>query len=325
MSLSEVKKILSDGVESVFSFEEIWKSPVLLNKKYRTYLAPDSYAYHSVINPIFSFEVNEDFNKFSLLSLRDGLYPLARFFAINPNPRIGDPYLIIDSRLESIVPFSWREKTIVRELFTERFAEGSRELLLLISPDKDSLPLDLLELELDKISQDIERFEKVSIFMSSCNSYGEEDPEYDLAWDKKVLKTLLEKIPASKIRILDFAEYTALNVSEVNFYFLNPLLFYFSDSYLEHDLLQRGASPLFTPRKKDSNDFNVKVSINHGFVFSKLSSSLVLTPEPIVMEKIFKKTVYNASSEMGKLKLSTKEFKDWSSATARHLFAKNHL
>lgn len=331
MKIISLKDLLKE-TNSVFSYEEIWKNPVPMNKTYRTYLAPDSYAYHSVINPVFSFELEahnfQDFRKFSLLSFRDGLYPLSRFFALNPTPSGSDPVLIVDSKLSAIVPMAWRSQVFLRDLFVtpKVITTPSKELLLLVSPDKDSLPLDLLEMEIKKIKDKMHSFESVLIYLSSCNFYGEEDPEYDFSWGHKVLKLILDQLPNKQVSILDFAEYNAKNVSESTFHFLNPLNFYFTDSYLMHDLLQRGGVPLESTLEKKAEDISVNISMNHGFILhSRYSSHHELTPGPEVMEKVFKGVIYRAPVEsLSKaIKLSTKEFKDWSSATARHLLKEN--
>lgn len=331
MKIISLKDLLKEN-HSVFSYEEIWRNPVPVNKNYRTYLAPDSYAYHSVINPVFSFELEghdfQDFRKFSLLSLRDGFYPLSRFFALNPAPLDNDPVLIVDSKLSVVVPVAWRHQVFLRDLFVtpKVMAVQSKELLFLVSPDKDSLPLDLLKQEIEKIKDKIDSFESLSIYMSSCNFYGEEDPEYDFSWGYKILKLVMDQLPSKQISILDFAQYNAKNVSEVTFHFLNPLHFYFTDSYLMHDLLQRGGMPLGALQDKKAEDISVNISMNHGFILhSCYSSDEELVPESVVLEKVFKGVIYRAPAggELGKFKLSTKEFKDWSSATARHLLEEN--
>lgn len=330
MSLKHIKELLKSN-DSVFSFEEIWKSPIPVNKKYRTYLAPDSYAYHSMINPIFSFELEgndfEDFRKFSLLSLRDGVYPLTRFFRLYPVPLKNDPYLIIDSKLEELIPLAWKSKCVLRELFVNKTEFNSNELLLLVSPDKDSLPLDLLASSCEKLKEQLKTFNEVSVYFSSCNSYGEEDPEYDSSWALKCLKVILEALADTNVKIIDFAQYNSKKMNNQKFYFLNPLSFYFSDSYLLHDLLQRGALPLLGQKLRDENDLNVSISQNHGFSLRPCLTDVEIVPDEIVMEKIFKGSIYRAPAthNLEKLKLSTKEFLDWASATARHLYDKNNL
>jgi len=327
MSLEKIPDLLKKNESnSIFFHEKIWKDMAPMHDKYRAYLSPDSNIYHSVINPIFSFELEADnfksFRIFSMLSLRDGIYPLLRFFAINPVPHEIDPVLVIDSKLASAVPSAWRDRVVLRELFVKpkMIEVNSKELLLLISPDKDALPLDVFEKDLDGLQSEIDSFESISVYLSSCNSFGEEDAEFDSSWGYKLLRSIFNKFPDKKISILDYNEYQKKNVSEVTFHFLNSLQFYFSDSYLLHDLLQRGAIPLEVQSQKTS--MSVDISINHGFNFHQNFETNEIVLDSVLREKVFKGIIFQPamSGDFTNLKLSTKEFKNWASASALGLF-----
>ncbi len=328
MSHNRIIEILKRSESnSIFSYEKIWKNPVPLSEKYRTYLSPDSNAYHSCINPLFSFELEENgfksFRIFSHLSLRDGVYPLLRYFSLNPVPHEIDPVLIVDEKLSGLVPSAWRERVWLREVFIETTKEENlQELVLLISPDKDSSPLDIVERELLKIKKQSLSFKKILIYFSSCNFMGEEDADYDFSWGYKIHNCLLRTFSGQEVEIIDYQEYQRRNFSKSAFFFLNPLSFYFSDSYILHDLLQRGAVPLIKTAKKKAGDEFVNVSINHGFILHQRFNEKTHVMTPFLGEKVFKNTIYTPAmdDDFTNLKLSTKDFKDWALMVSREIY-----
>jgi hypothetical protein len=333
MSQINIGDLLEKNIgNSIFSYEKIWKSMVPLTEKYCTYLSPDSRAYHSEINPLFTFQLDENsfksFRIFSLLSLRDGVYPLLRFFSLTPIPHEIDPVLIVDSTLSSLVPMAWRERVFLRDLFTKTVSLVKKnELIILISPDKDNLPLEIVERELHKIKMKIETFDKVIIYFSSCNFMGEEDSDFDSSWGYKILKIFFMINPFINVTIIDFFEYQKLNFSATSFYFLNPLSFYFSDSFLLHDLLQRGSSPLEPVVLEGNHKAHVQISINHGFVFHQNFNSKCYQVDSFLKEKVFKGEIFRPSLEddYASLKLSTKDFKDWSLHVALDIYQDKRL
>jgi hypothetical protein len=324
MSLENIHELIEKNkTSSIFSYEKIWTHPTPMHRKFWTYLLPDSHAYHSTINPIFSFELEEGqfkgFRIFPLLSLRDGVYPLMKYFAINPAPHEIDPVLIVDSKFSSLVPKAWRDRVVLRDLFVKNkiLDVQSKELLLLISPDKDSTPKEVFEKEMDKIASQMASFDTVSVLLSSCAFLGEEGHNEDFSWGHKLLKIVFDKLPGKSITILDYKEFQKKNVSELKFHFLNTLQFYFSDSSLLHDLLRRGALPLEKSGEKKEGDVYINISMNHGFVFHQNFSEEEIIMTETLKEKVFKGSVYAAKEEN---LLSTKEFKDWTLFVAKRIY-----
>jgi hypothetical protein len=79
----------------------------------------ESHSYHAsnlitLLNPLYlsSFKNVESLNNFSFIQCRDGLIDLLKFFLQNQNPENITTKLLIDSKLEHIVPFSWKENVI---------------------------------------------------------------------------------------------------------------------------------------------------------------------------------------------------------------------
>ncbi len=323
MSLENIHELIEKNkTASIFSYEKIWTHPTPMHRKFWTYLLPDSHAYHSTINPIFSFELEENqfkgFRIFPLLSLRDGVYPLMKYFAINPVPHEIDPVLIVDSKFSRLVPKAWRDRVVLRDLFVKNkiLDIKQKELLLLISPDKDATPISLFEKEMDKVASQISAFDSVSVLLSSCAFLGEEGHNEDFSWGHKLLKIVFDKLPGKSITILNYKEFQKKNVSEVKFHFLNTLQFYFSDSSLLHDLLRRGAMPLEKSVDKKENDIFINISMNHGFILHKNFSEEEIVMNETLKEKVFKGSIYASEEEN---LLSTKEFKDWTLFTAQRI------
>lgn len=329
MSLDQLNTLLNQSESySIFSYDRIWKNRTPLCEKYKTFMSPDSNAYYSSLNPIFSFELEENnfqsFKIFSMLSLRDGVYPLLRFFTMNPTPHEIDPILIVDARLSSIVPEAWRKKVYLREVFVEEkpLKEKANELLLVLFPDKDAMPLDSFEKEFSKIKDHLDSFTNISIFFSTCTLTGQEDAEYDFLWGYKLLNILSERLAGKNVSIISFSELQKKNLSQTAFHFFNPFLFYFSDSYLLHDLFQRGGRSLLMCSGKENHRTSVNVSINHGFNLHQNFSSAEHVCDDFLMKKIFKSAIYEppVDEDYATLRLSTKDFKDWALSIASKIY-----
>lgn len=257
-----------DFGNSIFSLEKIWDQRTAVSQKTTLYLSPDSNPYCSRLNPIFSFEVEENYlHYFNVLSLRDGVYPLLRFFFLNPIPHVADPRIIIDEKLSSLVPEAWREKTLLRSLYTNEkvFPKRIEECLILISPDEDSLPLDIMEKELLKLAEKTRNYAKISFYFSSCIRKGEEYAEAVSNWGYTALNAVHKAFEGRNIEILDWGKLQKKNVAKVCFTHFNPLSFYFTDSFLTHDLLQRGAMLLEEQKPLKNAIHREELSMNHGF------------------------------------------------------------
>ncbi|AUN99915.1 hypothetical protein C0V70_17745 [Bacteriovorax stolpii] len=257
-----------DFGNSIFSLEKIWDQRTAVSQKTALYLSPDSNPYCSRLNPIFSFEVEDDYLRyFNVLSLRDGVYPLLRFFFINPAPHVADPMIIIDEKLSSLVPKAWREKTLLRSLYDNEkvFPKPIEECLILISPDKDSLPLEIMEVELAKLAEKTKKYPKISFYFSSCIRKGEEYAEAASTWGYTTLNAVNMAFGGRNIEILDWGKLQKKNLAKVCFTHFNPLSFYFTDSFLTHDLLQRGATLLENKKTMKNVIHREELSMNHGF------------------------------------------------------------
>jgi hypothetical protein len=294
--------------------------------KFKEFFSPDSEYYKSFINPIFSFEFEMSEEKFleqvKVFSLRDGVMPLMRFFAIYKIPPAYCPLLIVDSQLSSLVPQSWRANVVLRTPFVEEPRKMNNKVILFCSPDSMSLPLDILENELRIIEKKLKPEDELLILFSSMRMRGEGHAIWDQSWDLKILLNISLKFNKRKITILSFKDYLKHEFSFSRFYFLNPLKFYFSDSFLLHDICQKGASPLL-PLKFREGYLQSRVSLNHGFYFHQEFEDYRGANYDIIQDTLFHSIkTYAKSARISDInnKLYPKDFSDWGHDTALEIY-----
>lgn len=318
-----------DFGNSIFSLEKIWDQRTAVSQKTALYLSPDSNPYCSRINPIFSFEIESGDDNylryFNIVSLRDGVYPLLRFFFLNPTPHLADPLIVIDSKMASLVPKAWREKTLLRSLYTNEkvFPKKSEECLILISPDKDSLPVDIIEKEISSLVEKTKFYSKISMYLSSCIKKGEEYAEAASTWGYTILNLLNQAFEGKQVEILDWNQIQKKNMSKVDFTHFNPLSFYFTDSFLTHDLLQKGGTLLDKTVPLGDVIYREEISINHGFLFSKWTDDKKTSLyDQIDLKTMFGSEIREKPAFKGYtfVTLTNKSFKQFASERARELY-----
>lgn len=300
-----------------------------LLKRFTEFLSPDSYDYRSDLNPIFSPRIEllsqGLLEQVPVFSLRDGVFPLLRFFSMNPTPLQTMPLLVIDQDLSPLVPEVWRSRVLLRSLY-EKSEESKRgdhkNILLFLSPDKCTLPLEYLETELSLITSMLSPGDELSLFFSSVKLRGEGDAYYDKAWGLKILQSLLSKMKDFKITVLDWKEYQGLDLSRYDYYFLNPLRFYFTDSYLLHDVLARGARALVPYTKGPENSYLFDLSLNHGFILHHQFLAFDLEVDEMT-KRFFSSlpSIQNSGAvSRESLMFLREDFRDWSLDVASKLY-----
>lgn len=296
--------------------------------KFKEFLSPDSDLYRSNINPVFSFEFEMKsqifLSQLKVFSLRDGVLPLMHFFAINQIPDINSPLIIIDSKLSSLVPDVWRSKVILRTPFINSPRKNSNKIILFLSCDPLSMPLEILAIELERLQNELIGHEEVYLFFSSMRIRGEGDAIYDHAWTQKCLLNIMEKIKDCKIHIISFRDYLKMDISFYSFMIVNPLSYYFTDSYLFHDASQRGAICLGC-NLRPSNLPLLNLSINHGFYFHQNFSAYRAEAHEKVLRVLFNNISSYAQSKLAiENKFYPKDFMDWSHDVALELYKDCH-
>jgi hypothetical protein len=223
------------------------------------------------------------------------------------------------------VPVLWREKTLLRSLYTNEkvFPKKSEECLILISQDKDSLPLDIIERELNHLAEKTKSYKKISIYFSSCIKKGEEYAEAASTWGYTILNSLNSAFSGKQIEVLDWSQIQKKNMSKVDFTHFNPLSFYFTDSFLTHDLLQKGGTLLDKEAPLKNVIHREEVSMNHGFLFSKWHDDQKTSLyDQVDLKNLFGSEIRERPAFKGYtfVTLTNKSFKQFSLLRARELY-----
>jgi hypothetical protein len=326
MALDKIISLSEDSKSyATYSYEKLLTFSSDLSEKYRTFLSPDSNRYYSHLSPLFSFElessIGNHLKSFEVISLRDGVWPLLRFFALNPAPHEIDPILVIDSSLSSLVPPEWRTKVVMRNLFFEKetIVKKRSKTIFFISPDQKSNPLVVVKQKITELQQYISKDQELYFYFSSGNLMGEENAEKEDNWGYKLMLLLTENLNGRKMHILNWEEYLSLPLNNFNYYSLNCLSFIFSDSYLIHDAAQRGARPLIEDGGFNEDDFSVNISINHGFNLHCRFDDYFFPEYQSDFKKFFPASIFEETKrdDLAHVKLSTNDFKEWASDVAQ--------
>lgn len=273
MALEKIKELITNNkfiCNDMYEFA--FFNRTRLTTKFCDFLSPDSKLYSSSLNPLFSFELDSSnkylLKSFELISLRDGVLPLLSFFRRNPAPEKIDPIVVVDEELSSLVPITWRERVVLRRVvcLNKTISKPQNKVVVFVSPEKKSIPLEILKNEMSKLKKKIEKNCEVIIFFSSVNRRGEEEVSFDDSWRYRVFQVMVNELSGYNVRVLDWREYASEDFSGSKYFFINPLRYYFTDSFLHHDILQRGARPLFELNEELETKCILKLSACHGFV-----------------------------------------------------------
>ena len=309
-------------------YEYVFFNKTKQTRKLSYFLSPDIELYSSPLNPLFSFELESSkksmIKSFEIISLRDGVLFLMDFFYKNPNPDRIDPILVIDEKLSPLVPAKWREKVVLRKIISLNMtlSEKKKKIIIFISPDKRSSPIEIIKNEISKIKTLIDSDFEIKLFFSSVNKRGEEEAYLDDLWGYKLVQLITAEFLGNNVEVLNWKEYLAADVSGCYFHLLNPLMYYFSDSYVEHNAFSRGALPLFAKDEKLSEESCIlKLTVNHGFVLHR-EFSTELPIDKNLPEIIFKRITMEKvdSDDYKNLKLVSDEFMDWAADVSSELY-----
>lgn len=298
--------------------------------KFLEFLSPDSNFYSSSLNPIFSIELayfSESYLELTqVFSLRDGVLPLLKFFSLNLAPKKVGPVLIVDSELSSLVPNIWRPNVLLRCNYNNQSdVMNCRQKLIFISPTMFATPLDLIEEEISTLVKISSPNDEIVLFFSSVNLKGEGSSFYDKAWGYKILQKIINQFRTQNIKIINWSEYLGMDLLGWKYFFLNPLKFYFTDSYLVHNASSRGAIPLFKQKNQFQDFLKFDLSINHGFIlhnnFNVYNSYGMENLTDQILEFDILKHGTKATHQSSKY--CTYEFRDWTIDVARDLRQKN--
>jgi len=316
MDLKKIDQIIKSNAEkvSLFSQRPLWLKDSLLREKYLDFLEPHGDSYHSDLCPLFSFEIDNIgiIDYFSIVSMRDGVYPLLRFFSLNPLPNDSDCFIIVDDSLAPLVPVTWLDKTLYRRLVFKGEKKICENLMLCLHGDFFSTPLDLLEEELEKMLLMADRLKQVFGFLYFPVPLGEERLALYKSCSEKITMLIAKVVRKFNIEftMCDFSELIGLQASKIHYHFFNPLKFYVSDSYLDHYFFQKGATPL-SLHSLVGDGIYVPVSHQHGFEIYAKKNEMTLPPFEINKIMNVQNLEQYKSGNFEDIFLTTEGFKDW--------------
>ena len=311
--IEKVKKILGGQINYSFQYEKLTSEPTVLGSKYKNFLSPHSKFFYSPICSLFSFELisrsGNYIKTFDAVSLKDGLLPLSYFFMENKIPHEVDPILLVDERLKAIIPKAWCNNVVLKKIVCTKFLPDVKKLVLIVTPDSKTSSSQEIERELQKISSAIKPDTEIKIFFTKAQFRGEETVEVGEGVAGKIYHKIFNEFKNHNCQVLDWSEYLSTSAYNSHYFVLNPNLFYFSESYLEHDLLQRGACPLFQESKEE---IDIQLSLTHGYALKEISESYEKSDEFYqLMETILEgkyKSIKN-ENEFETCELGSEEFR----------------
>jgi hypothetical protein len=303
--------------------------PRYLLNKFKEYLSPDSDPYFSLLNPVFSLELAYEpgrMKAMKVLSLRDGVMPLLKYFAFNPEPNSESNILIIDDYLSSLVPPIWREKVILRR-YQHDLEEGNasqkrNKILFLISPISENFSTDTFEKEINSLSELVCDQDELLVYFSLARLRGDGQAQKSESLGYKLLLKIRDRFPTNKLNILSWSEYSVMDMGKINFHIINPLKYYFTDSFLQHDISQRGGKPLISNEANTTEAYFYKISFNHGFLlhqsFVEYNNFNYGNLKNYVPE--FQMTADEKKNNLKSNSFCTPEFNDWAQDVALDLY-----
>lgn len=236
---------------------------------YSEFLDSFTGSYFSPLNPVLLFQLNKGcpWEKLSVISAMDGLLSLLRFFNKYPTPPKNFPLLLIHKDLAPIVPEEWIGCTgTYRLVVTKRLMKKEIENVLvfnLAEPEQSSISY--IERQLRTISKNLD---SVNVYTSTKHDFNflihQKYQEEKFLYYFSILQ-LYKELFKDKRKESD-TNHIIHGVSSNSVYLnVNPHKFYFSDSYIDHELLSSGIAPINMDEfiAKDSKAI-IELSPYHG-------------------------------------------------------------
>lgn len=259
-----------------FSNMHLWSSPEENTQATKAFLSLHGRNYFSPLRASFLFEHSSEasLSHFSPLLARDGALDLLHFFSrknVIPNSKF-----LIPEELTQLVPSPWRGQCLgYRYNQVHSSAQKVTKLLFVVSAlggkhcDEEQLQ-GLLEKYLGLLN-----IQNMQIFVSFVMPNVPDTFEQINGHATKALEQVLfiERQFSKRIHSIAFEDLLGKHLEEWAFLDVNPLKFYYSDSYIHHSLMSRGALNLES--KWVTHPEGICLSPFHGISFSELQASKI--------------------------------------------------
>lgn len=257
-----------------------WNLEDDLSTKMYNDLFPHINNYEVSIPSFFLYELNDlsYLNYFPIILIRDGAFSLAKFFLLNPEPKNIKTLLVLHSKLSFLVPEQWLKQVAF-------YNTGSSNLDINIS-NKTDVYISLLgstkfcDLDYVKtISQqiladtsglpiDLTIVANHNHPLGEKNSHSKIDPYIFYAID--TIRSILSK--TSSVNYINTTDVEYLNLENSLFYDLNQFNALFSDCYVAHNIMAKGAYKVTPSKIVTESTFYHPISFFHGYYISSRPS-----------------------------------------------------
>lgn len=249
----------------LFYRKDSWNTEDALDDKYLEFQMPSSETYFSRLRPLFSFQIKSlvSLNNFSHVLLRDGVLFLLRFFQRFPKPRGLRCRLLVNHRLEQLVPAEWKENILFYRISSEtsRSDDFSRQVI--------HLPLDAIWDE-DDFSKEIENLKKQcpgnTRFELLCTQNTLRGEDYLNYCRKDSLAFLLKAqkiLGQDSCNLLSLSSFWSGDFNQTRFYKCRSSQIFVSDCFLAHHVLSKGGDVIGIEKRSERNEF-IPLSPFHG-------------------------------------------------------------
>lgn len=330
-SLAEILKRSerSLDLQSHFNNKKTWKSKNKISRGTLKWLGFHAEPYFSPFRPCFLFELDstQSLEYFSPLQCRDGALTLLQFFFKNPLPLSQDSLLLVQEKLENLIPPQWQSQCLLYKKVAKPRATKTtapRKLILMNSAlGSKHCSHNFLEKFLQSSAEQVSRFDQICFV--NFASYNLDGPGTRDSMVKHQFENFLQvsKNFSGKIELKSPLDFISEDLSNSSFLDLNEFNFYYSDSAFEDLILCRGASPLQS-RERAGALYHSDLSFYHQIQLFRPRPKLNLAAAEI------KRLFYNSNSitELEKnhkpelvdsdTKLTTEAFEDYAYDFAVH-------
>lgn len=253
-----------------------WNSEDDLSKKCYNEFFPHLSNFEVSMPSFFLYELNDfDYlNYFPIALIRDGVLSLAKFFHLNPEPKHIKTMFVINSRLSFLVPELWLEQVAFYEMGSsppkDKVESDNADVYISLLGSRLFCDLDYVKEVSQKILKDSKgKSINLTIVANNNNPAGEKSSR------TKVNNYIYYAIDVIRSVLTNVKRIEYINTSDIEYYNLENSLFYdlnqfntlFSDCYVSHNIMSKGAFKMCSVPTLDKSFFHA-ISFFHGYYIS---------------------------------------------------------
>jgi len=256
-------------------------------------LGPHGTDYFAPMKPVFlhHFDDSEVMSFFSPLMIRDGLHSLSHFFFHHPRPWNEDLFLLIEHQLAPLIPPTWEPQTALYQIQARQNLIERDELIFLFSPAHSTAAASRHWASEIARAKTVASSLKKSLKIKCCILLHErlEKPQEQLTLPRLMFEafSLLQQNFGSAVSVINFNELMNTNLSRSYFLDINPTYFHYSDSSVVHQMLRKGATPLWEGPPMTEPLWCEPLSFHHQVQVTQTSSDPSLHEKKLFVQTQF--------------------------------------